>query len=627
MLALALAAGCGDGANNVDVVVSTLDFGQTNCGETPIPRVLTITNNTPNAFNFTTALSGGANSNYTIIPPTGSVLPRQQVNVMVHAKPIPQESAITENLYGETVTVTTSNSDRETVHEVAITHSARGAIFEVSTDAVNFATPQALGTTAQQPVTITNAGNVAATLKVESSYRSFRLSEPEKLLQPGEALATNIVFAPAANVTDTQTLTLTAGDVPTCGLSTTILASGTGTVKGLAAQAVPATNRGRSSSGGATTLCVRLSNGGVACAGDNRSGMRGTSDEHLLTLQPQAGKGGKGGNGGGLPVLDIFNAVHTKDGYLDNVVDLVSGTGFYCARRQPGDFWCWGDHRGLGNTAETVQRTQDYAVQLLPAGGATAMAAGYMTRCTVKPPNNQLSCLSQRQASNNVISPNGWTPTNVTQVATSGYGGAARLADGTVVTFGRNNSGERATDTNENDLPSVVPDFTDVAQVVAGGRTHRSNRFICARKADSSVWCWGRNRHGQLGNGTSGNSQTKDIANSSVPVQVMMEVVDSEPAPITATQLTAGNAHTCALVAGGTVRCWGRGSEGETGSDNTSQNVPFAEQVVGLTNATHVEAAGTRGTCATLSTGALRCWGQVRGVNYYTPQPVFAFEP
>jgi len=79
-------------------------------------------------------------------------------------------------------------------------------------------------------------------------------------------------------------------------------------------------------------------------------------------------------------------------------------------------------------------------------------------------------------------------------------------------------------------------------------------------------------------------------------------------------QLAAGGAHTCALLQGGVVRCWGRGAEGQLGYGNLNaigddtNEMPPADVEVGGT-VTQIT-AGAYHTCALLDTGAVRCWGK-----------------
>ena len=79
------------------------------------------------------------------------------------------------------------------------------------------------------------------------------------------------------------------------------------------------------------------------------------------------------------------------------------------------------------------------------------------------------------------------------------------------------------------------------------------------------------------------------------------------------TQLAAGAAHTCAVTEGGALYCWGRGTDGRLGYANTNPigddetpgqagAVPVGAAVVGV-------ALGSAHTCALLTSGSVRCWG------------------
>jgi alpha-tubulin suppressor-like RCC1 family protein len=107
------------------------------------------------------------------------------------------------------------------------------------------------------------------------------------------------------------------------------------------------------------------------------------------------------------------------------------------------------------------------------------------------------------------------------------------------------------------------------------------------------VQCWGSNRYGKLGDGTSTERHT--------PVQV-------QPLPAGATAVATGAEHACALI-DGSVYCWGSSAEGELGNNNTSSPYMSATpvQVQELSGATAI-AAGGDSACA-LANGNAYCWG------------------
>jgi len=127
----------------------------------------------------------------------------------------------------------------------------------------------------------------------------------------------------------------------------------------------------------------------------------------------------------------------------------------------------------------------------------------------------------------------------------------------------------------------------DVVAIAVGGST------TCAALSSGLVGCWGSNAYGALGNGmTSGFSV--------VPVQAngLRNVV----------QLSLGDRHGCALSTGGTVRCWGDDSQGQLGDSQRSPS-GTATVVSGITGGATAIAAGSMHTCAILAGGAVSCWG------------------
>ena len=110
--------------------------------------------------------------------------------------------------------------------------------------------------------------------------------------------------------------------------------------------------------------------------------------------------------------------------------------------------------------------------------------------------------------------------------------------------------------------------------------------------------CWGSNSSGQLGDGT--------FVDRTSPV----DVVGLSSGVVA---VTNGLWHSCALMTGGEVKCWGFNFDGELGDGTTvSRSTPV--DVVGLGAAVNISAGGARRTCAVTTNGAAKCWGENWGL-------------
>jgi alpha-tubulin suppressor-like RCC1 family protein len=176
--------------------------------------------------------------------------------------------------------------------------------------------------------------------------------------------------------------------------------------------------------------------------------------------------------------------------------------------------------------------------------------------------------------------------TGFTQVAVGTSFTCALKSDQTVWCWGLNSSGQLGdgTTTNRN-RPVQVSGLTGVTAI------DNQSDFACALKSDQTVWCWGNGGFGQLGNGAT--------VNASTPVQAsgLSGVV----------QISVGYGHGCAVLSDGTVRCWGWNVNQMLGNGTTvSSSTPIA--VSGITTATQIR-AGAWQNCVLLANQTLTCWG------------------
>lgn len=179
------------------------------------------------------------------------------------------------------------------------------------------------------------------------------------------------------------------------------------------------------------------------------------------------------------------------------------------------------------------------------------------------------------------------------RVAAGGWHSLVVCEDSTVKAFGENATGQLGNNsTDDSNVPVTAIGLGGVIAVSAGGDQLEAHSM--ALKADGTVWCWGSNLYGALGNGTSGaNNSTK------VPIQTLL---------LTNVQaVSAGGWHSVALKQDGTVWCWGWNADGQLG-DNTNTDRTIPTQVPNLNDVKQI-AAGTYHTLALKNDGSVWAWG------------------
>ncbi|MCG8420012.1 MAG: carboxypeptidase regulatory-like domain-containing protein [Proteobacteria bacterium] len=133
---------------------------------------------------------------------------------------------------------------------------------------------------------------------------------------------------------------------------------------------------------------------------------------------------------------------------------------------------------------------------------------------------------------------------------------------------------------------------------VVTGETH-----TCAVLATGDVRCWGGNSTGQLGYGHINSIGDDEPAAFAGPISLAGPVV----------QAAAGGHHTCAVLTGGSVSCWGYNEYGQLGYGHTNwigdNELPSSAGPVSLGGTVVALAAGAYHTCALLDSGDVRCWG------------------
>jgi alpha-tubulin suppressor-like RCC1 family protein len=176
------------------------------------------------------------------------------------------------------------------------------------------------------------------------------------------------------------------------------------------------------------------------------------------------------------------------------------------------------------------------------------------------------------------------------RIAAGGWHSVVVCNDSTVKAFGENATGQLGNGLNtDSNIPVVVNGLSGVTAVSAGGDQLEAHSM--ALKSDGTVWAWGSNLYGGLGNGS--------LTNTTTPVQAI--------GLTNMKAISAGGWHSAALKSDGTLWTWGWNTDGQLG-DGTTVDKSTPIQVPGLTNVTAV-AAGTYHVLALRSDSTVWAWG------------------
>lgn len=258
---------------------------------------------------------------------------------------------------------------------------------------------------------------------------------------------------------------------------------------------------------------------------------------------------------------------------LSSVVTIASGSYHNLVTKSDGTVWAWGwnNHGGLGDGSTTERYTP---VQVQGLGSVVDVAAGFLHSLALKSDGTVWAWGGNEYGQNGV--PGGLT-----------------FGDGTATTY-------RHTPVQVQGLDSVV--------AISAGRWHS-----LALKSDGSVWAWGNNSSGELGDGS--------ITTRFTPVQV------TNLGSVTA--IAAGSSHTLAVKSDGTVWTWGHNYSGQLGDGSTTSSsspVQVSEldsvSAIATNDGSHSLAVKSDGTVWAWGNNSLGQLGDGTTTNRYTPVQV-----
>ena len=451
--------------------------------------------------------------------------------------------------------------------------------------------------------------------------------------QMGDALpAVNLGTAQPATATPSPAATATATASPTASPShtATSLSTSTRTATPTSSPTATSTTNGvvltpvPQISAGMHSTCLLDSRGKLRCYGANTEGQLGYGNTTNYST-------GTTGSAPTLPIVDVSS--------INTVVDVQLGRDHTCALLDNGTVKCWGNgyygKLGTENEDNLGDNPGEMGAALntiaLPSGRtAQSIATGAVNTCALLD-NGTLTCWGRAIAISQWIDHGRFSNTmgdNLPQLSISSTQSITTydvgdnfacvvLGNATLKCFGWNQSGALGVPTTttslgySNQMGDALPTVnlgTDVAvRAIAIGDAH-----VCAIVNTGQIKCWGNNQYGQLGNGSTAN--LGDDAG---------EMGDNLPyvnlgSNRTATAISAGQNHTCAVLDNNTLKCWGmnhygqlgQGTYDHLGDDSGEMGDNLVAIDLGTSTPIYRVTVGSYHTCVMFVDNAVRCFGR-----------------
>ncbi|MCM2327478.1 MAG: hypothetical protein NDI88_06295 [Lysobacter sp.] len=284
---------------------------------------------------------------------------------------------------------------------------------------------------------------------------------------------------------------------------------------------------------------------------------------------------------------------------LEGVARIASGGFHAVALKADGSVVAWGDSRaGQIGDGESVNRSAPVTVRGLgPGSSVRDVAAGGIHTLALEAAgtvlswgDNYSSQLGPRESGDTSVPARITGLADVAAISAGGAHSVALKTDGTVWTWGHNHRGQLGDGTRSalyqgRLAPAAVAGMAGVKSVSAGGS------HTVALKSDGTLWAWGANSSGQLGDGT--------FEDRLAPVRVARDLAG-------VVAISAGDSHTLALTGDGAVWAWGANWNYRLG-DATSTDRAVPVQAAGVSGVVAISASSH--SVALRRDGSVWAWG------------------
>lgn len=326
---------------------------------------------------------------------------------------------------------------------------------------------------------------------------------------------------------------------------------------------------------------------------------------------------GELGNGSITPYRGLATPGQVSN--LSGVTSVVGGSDFTLALKADGTVWAWGNG-GWGQLGQSRYGSSTSPIQVPGLSGVRAIAAGDLHALALKSDGsvwawgfNYYGQVGNGNSGANVLSPvrvSGLSSAVAISAGPGGFTSYALKADGTVWAWGYDGLGQLGngrSDENAHPLPVAVSNLTGVVAIGAG------SSHALAVRSDGTVRAWGSNQYGQLGAVTTASCTTYKYPCSTTPVTVQNLAGVSTVA--------GGGNFSLALKSDGSVWGWGENGYGQlaTGTATLFGGVtkPTKAKLASVT----AIAAGDEHTLALKSDGSIWAagsnhWGQLGTGNF-----------